>query len=189
MSLLPLRSSNSSHPSWRWTRLKIMPLVANKAVKVASNFINLCHSWVTKSTETKVYDVRWHPTHPACFASTDGEGQRTQSEHGCMMAHFNGFQTVSKVSKVSKYVVILSSVMNTCCCTRIYMCYMLYTAQPWASDSTTGCMICPRHDKMSDPTSDGDLGILTCGTWTRTWSPSPGFMEGIGNNIISIYNI
>ena len=119
-------------PSWRWTRLKIMPLVANKAVKVASNFINLCHSWVTKSTETKVYDVRWHPTHPACFASTDGEGQRTQSEHGCMMAHFNGFQSVSKVSKVSKYVVILSSVMNTCCCTCIYMRYMLYTAQPWA---------------------------------------------------------
>jgi len=24
--------------------------------------------------EDYVYDVRWHPTHPACFASTDGEG-------------------------------------------------------------------------------------------------------------------
>lgn len=23
----------------------------------------------------QVYDVRWHPSHPACFASVDGEGQ------------------------------------------------------------------------------------------------------------------
>lgn len=45
----------------------------------------------------EVYDARWHPTHPAVFASTDGEGRDAQAAKKFGAAH-NSFPHTQSVS-------------------------------------------------------------------------------------------
>lgn len=97
--------------------------------------------------------------------------------------HDGAFQWISICIKVIK---VCCNLFCTCIYMRVHVVHCAALSSGSVDQCTTGCMICPWHDKidkMSDPTSDRDRGISTCGTWTRTWSPSPGFMEGRDNNI------
>ncbi|CAK9108668.1 unnamed protein product [Durusdinium trenchii] len=51
--------------------------------------------------EDYVYDARWHPTHPAVFASTDGEGRDAQAAKKFGAAH-NSFPHTQSVLALNK---------------------------------------------------------------------------------------